>query len=67
MSRQEKLTIHDIVKEMDVHEKTVRRWILSKELAAKRDISGRYIVTREALNDFIRKREERFNKSEAAE
>lgn len=67
MSQQEKLTIHDIVKEMDVHEKTVRRWIIGKELAAKRDISGRYIVTREALNDFIRKREERFNKSDTEE
>jgi excisionase family DNA binding protein len=63
MSEDEKLTIYDIVREMNVHDKTVRRWIQGGELAARRDISGRYVITREALNKFIKNREERFNKS----
>ncbi len=55
------LTIRDIVNELGVSEKTVRRWISNGELAATRDIFGRYKITREALNDFIRRREERYN------
>lgn len=55
------LTIRDIMNELGVSEKTVRRWISSGELSATKDMFGRYKITREALNDFIRRREERYN------
>jgi excisionase family DNA binding protein len=56
------LTIRDIMNELGVSEKTVRRWINNGDLAATRDMFGRYKISRENLNDFIRKREERYNK-----
>jgi excisionase family DNA binding protein len=58
---EQSLTIRDIMNELGVSEKTVRRWITSGDLAATRDMFGRYKVSREALNDFIRRREERYN------
>ena len=58
---EETLTIRDIINELGVSEKTVRRWINNGELTATRDMFGRYKVSRTALNDFIRRREERYN------
>jgi len=60
------LSISDVARELGVMEKTVRRWILNKELIATRDILGRYKMTREALDAFIEKRKERYNKPRKA-
>ncbi len=54
----ELLTIRDIVKELDVNEKTVRRWIASGELIAELDVLRRYRVTRENLTIFIARRKQ---------
>ena len=66
MSEKEELSISDIVREMGVHEKTVRRWIDDPEmpLIAKKNISGHYRIKRSDLNNFIQKREEKYNSSE---
>ena len=61
MSGSERLTIRDVVIEMGVNEKTVRRWIQNKELRAIKDMFGRYQITRTDLDEFIRRREERYN------
>jgi excisionase family DNA binding protein len=56
MSNGQILTIRDIVKELEVNEKTVRRWIHNGELQATKDIVGRFRITREDLDDFIQRR-----------
>lgn len=61
MNEGETLTIRDVVREMDVNEKTVRRWIQNGELEASKDIFGRYVITRAALNRFIQRRTEKYN------
>ncbi len=61
MNEDELLTIRDVVKEFDVNEKTVRRWIQSGELNATRDIVGRYRISREDLEDFRQKRMKRYS------
>jgi excisionase family DNA binding protein len=61
MSDEQLLTIRDVVIEMGVNEKTVRRWIQNGELHATKDMFGRYKITRDALNDFRKRREERYN------
>jgi len=61
MNEEELLTIRDVVKEFDVNEKTVRRWIQSGELNATRDIVGRYRISREHLEDFRQKRMKRYS------
>lgn len=61
MSSEESLTIRDVVRELDVNEKTVRRWIHNGELRATRDIVGRYRISRADLEDFRRRRMERFS------
>ena len=61
MNEEELLTIRDVVKEFDVNEKTVRRWIQSGELNATRDIVGRYRISRTDLDDFIKRRTERYS------
>lgn len=61
MNDEELLTIRDVVKEFDVNEKTVRRWIQSGELHATRDIVGRYRISRIDLEDFRQKRMKRYN------
>jgi excisionase family DNA binding protein len=61
MSEEQTLTIRDVVIEMGVNEKTVRRWIQNKELHATKDIFGRYRITRADLDNFVRRREERYN------
>jgi excisionase family DNA binding protein len=58
---EEALTIRDIVSELGVSEKTVRSWISNGELSATRDMFGRYKITRADLNNFVRRREERYN------
>jgi excisionase family DNA binding protein len=54
------LSITDIVREIGVNEKTVRRWIKSGELRANKDILGRYRISRADFDDFLRRRRERF-------
>ncbi len=55
------LTIRDVMDEIGVSEKTVRRWIYNKELEATKDMFGHYKITREALNNFVKHRQERYN------
>ena len=61
MSNEESLTIRDVVRELDVNEKTVRRWIHNGELHATRDIVGRYRISRTDLQDFVRRRMGRYD------
>lgn len=63
MSEEQVLKIRDVVIEMAVNEKTVRRWIQSGELTASKDIFGRYEIKRSDLSEFIRKRKEKYNTS----
>jgi excisionase family DNA binding protein len=55
----ELLTIKQIAKELEVDEKTVRRWIKTGELNAQLDVVGRYRISRPDLNDFIARRTHR--------
>ncbi len=63
MSEEKSLAIRDVVIEMSVNEKTVRRWIQNGELHATKDIFGPYKITRSDLDDFIRRRTEKYNTS----
>jgi excisionase family DNA binding protein len=54
------LSITDAARELGVNDRTVRRWIKSGELRASRDIVGRYRISRTDLEDFRRRRMERF-------
>jgi excisionase family DNA binding protein len=65
MNSEESLTIRDVVKELDVNEKTVRRWIHNGELRATRDIVGRYRISRADLEDFRQRRMEKFSEGDA--
>lgn len=56
---EELLTIRDVVRELDVNEKTVRRWIQSGELNASFDVLRRYRISRADLDDFIKRRTQR--------
>jgi excisionase family DNA binding protein len=67
MSSEQSMTIRDIVRELDVNDKTVRRWIQNGELKATRDILGRYRITREDFEDFLRRRREKFGSGSAEE
>ena len=55
------LNITDVARELGVNDRTVRRWIKSGELHATRDIVGRYRISRVDLEDFRRRRMERFS------
>lgn len=55
----ESLTIKQVAKELEVDEKTVRRWIKTGQLNAKLDVIGRYRISRSDLNDFIDRRTRR--------
>jgi excisionase family DNA binding protein len=55
------MTIRDVVRELDVNDKTVRRWIQNGELKATKNILGRYQITKEDYEDFLRRRRERYN------
>jgi excisionase family DNA binding protein len=61
MTEQEGLTITDVARELGANERTVRRWIKSGELSASKDIFGRYKISRAALDDFVRRRREKYN------
>ena len=51
------LTIKEVARELEVDERTVRRWLASGELPyTGYDIKGRYLIARSDLNEFVRKR-----------
>ena len=56
-----KMTIKDVARTMEVDEKTVRRWIKNGELHATKDIFGRYQISRSDLDAFIERRHRRYN------
>jgi excisionase family DNA binding protein len=56
MSTEETVTIKQITRELNVDDKTVRRWIKSGQLKATRDIVGRYSILRSDLNKFVEQR-----------
>jgi excisionase family DNA binding protein len=58
------LSITDVARELGINDRTVRRWIKSGELPATRDIVGRYRIARTDLEEFRRRRMERFNEEE---
>lgn len=60
----EPLTIKQVTRELDVDDKTVRRWIKSGQLKATRDIVGRYTISRVDLNSFVEQRRRQFGISE---
>ena len=54
MPQDDRLTIKQISQELEVDERTVRRWIKNKQLHVDGyDIRGRYRIKREDLNTFI--------------
>ncbi len=58
-SHTDKLTIRDIARELDVDERTVRRWIKRGWLPTSGfDIRGRYLVSRADLDEFVKMRTE---------
>ncbi len=61
MSSEQSMTIRDVVRELDINDKTVRRWIQNGELRATRDVLGRYRISRADFEDFLRRRRERFS------
>lgn len=60
----EPLTIKQVTRELNVDDKTVRRWIKSGQLKAMRDIVGRYTIYRADLNSFVEQRRRQFGISE---
>lgn len=57
MAQSDKLTIKEVARELEVDERTVRRWIKNKDLPyAGFDIRGRYLVYRTDLDDFVKRR-----------
>jgi excisionase family DNA binding protein len=60
----EPLTIKQVTRELNVDDKTVRRWIKSGQLKAMRDIVGRYTISRADLNSFVEQRRRQFGISE---
>ena len=56
----EALTIKQVTRELDVDDKTVRRWIKSGQLKATRDIVGRYSISRADLDRFVEQRRRQF-------
>jgi excisionase family DNA binding protein len=57
--KKEELTIKQIVAELEVDERTVRRWISKGLLPAHTDIVGRWRVYREDLDAFVEARTRR--------
>jgi excisionase family DNA binding protein len=54
-----KLSIKEIARELDVDERTVRRWIKRGWLhVAGYDIRGRYMISRADLDEFVKRRTE---------
>ena len=57
MTSSERLTIKQVASELEVDERTVRRWIKSGQLPyVGYDIKGRYLVARSDLDEFVKKR-----------
>lgn len=56
---EETLTIKQIARELDIDEKTVRRWIKSGQLKAEVNIVGRYSILRTDLESFIEERKKK--------
>lgn len=56
----EPLTIKQVTRELNVDDKTVRRWIKSGQLRATRDIVGRYTISRADLDRFVEQRRKQF-------
>jgi len=57
MSNEERLTIKQVASELEVDERTVRRWIKSGQLPyVGYDIRGRYLVTRADVDEFVKRR-----------
>ena len=52
------MTIPEVARELGIAEKTVRRWVKSNQLKATQNIVGRYDITREELDRFIKERQE---------
>lgn len=59
-SEDEVLTIKQVTRELNVDDKTVRRWIKSGQLKATRDIVGRYTILRSDLDRFVEQRRRQF-------
>jgi excisionase family DNA binding protein len=57
----ETLTIKQVTRELNVDDKTVRRWIKSGQLRATRDIVGRYAILRSDLDRFVEQRRKQFD------
>jgi excisionase family DNA binding protein len=56
---EQQLTIKQVARELEVDERTVRRWIKSGQLrTVGYDIRGRYLIARIDLDDFVRRRRE---------
>lgn len=60
----EPLTIKQVTRELNVDDKTVRRWIKSGQLKAMRDIVGRYTISRADLDSFVEQRRRQFGISD---
>jgi excisionase family DNA binding protein len=57
MAQTDRLTIKQVASELEVDERTVRRWIKSGQLPyVGYDIRGRYLVTRSDVDEFVKKR-----------
>lgn len=56
MSDEEMVTIKQITRELNVDDKTVRRWIKNGQLKATRDIVGHYSILRSDLDKFVAQR-----------
>ncbi len=56
---EETLTIKQAARELDVDEKTIRRWIKSGQLPAEINIVGRYTISRSDLDAFVDERRKR--------
>lgn len=55
MSEKDFLTVHDIAQELGLTARTVRRLFSIGKLQGKK-VAGKYIITREALKEFINDR-----------
>lgn len=52
------MTIPEVARELGIAERTVRRWVKAGQLKAIQNIVGRYDITREELDRFIKERQE---------
>ena len=56
---EQKITIKQVARELEVDERTVRRWIKKGKLRnAGYDIRGRYLILRVDLDAFVKRRTE---------